>query len=242
MQETVAACNRQERHGMRRVLPVFVTILVLVAPSSVSADSSRIVIGRSIGVVGLGTTESAVVRIYGRPRTTERFEFVSGEVGRVARYRRHPGAFRITSVGGIVGGVDTAARNYRTSGGIGPGSPIAAGVALPGFRFDPVHRRLRTGDARRSDLLRRLPGTADRLERLGRQTGVLRLLTVCPAISSQRERARTSSPGASGEGREAPRRARRSATPSTPRAGSRRARAERRPPLVRRARLRRRAP
>lgn len=77
-----------------------------------------------------------MIHLFGTPRSTTRFEFASGEVGREALYKKRGGAFRITYAGGIVVGISTAARYYRTASGVGPGSPRSQAAALPGFRFD----------------------------------------------------------------------------------------------------------
>ena len=122
---------------MKRLLPVFVAILALAAPPAARADSSLIVIGKSIGAVRLGMAKADVVGIYGKPKRAERFEFASGERGLLAVYTKHGGTFRVEYAHGVVVGVLTAARYYRTSGGTGPGSPVAQAARLPGFRFDP---------------------------------------------------------------------------------------------------------
>lgn len=128
---------------MGRLLPVFVTTLALAAPASALAapastpgSPSLIVIGASIGPIHLGMARSDVIHVFGMPRSTTRFEFASGEVGREALYKKRGGAFRITYAGGSVVGISTAARYYRTASGVGPGSPRSQAAALPGFRFD----------------------------------------------------------------------------------------------------------
>lgn len=134
---------------MRRLLAAFVTTLALAAPASAVASSSLIVIGESIGPIRLGMPRSEVIQVFGTPRSTERFEFTSGEVGRVATYTKHGGAFRVTYADGVVVGISTAARFYRTASGVGPGSPRARAAALPGFRFDQCTAGYvrQTGDA-----------------------------------------------------------------------------------------------
>jgi hypothetical protein len=42
----------------------------------------------------------------------------------------------VTYVGGRVVSVATAARYYRTPGGVGPGAALERAAALKGFRFD----------------------------------------------------------------------------------------------------------
>lgn len=56
---------------MRRLLPIFVAILALAAPPAARADSSLIVIGKSIGAVRLGMAKADVARIYGKPKRAE---------------------------------------------------------------------------------------------------------------------------------------------------------------------------
>jgi hypothetical protein len=128
---------------MSRFPAVLVTTLALAIPASTLAapagplaSPSLIVIGESIGPIRLGVPASEVVKLFGKPRSTKRFEFASGEVGRVAAYRKHGGAFLVTYANGVVVGISTAARFYRTASGVGPGSPRPLAAALPGFRFD----------------------------------------------------------------------------------------------------------
>jgi hypothetical protein len=123
---------------MGRVCALGVTILLLtLAPAAAAGvDRSLIVVGKSIGPIALDMTRNEVVQRFGKPFASIRFEFVSGEVGRVVRYRKHGGAFRITYADGRVVGISTAARFYRTAEGVGPGVPLSLGASLPGFRFD----------------------------------------------------------------------------------------------------------
>ena len=121
---------------MKRLLAAFVTILALAVPAAAWADSSLIVIGKSIGAAQLGMTKTDVVHIYGKPKRTERFDFASGERGLLAVYTKHGGTFRVTYARGVAIGVLTSARYYRTAGGVGPGSPSVAAARLPGFRKD----------------------------------------------------------------------------------------------------------
>lgn len=123
---------------MRRLCAALVTTLALVAPQLASAGTERslIVVGRSIGPIELGMARADVVKRFGKPFASTPFEFASGEVGRVVRYRKHGGAFRITYVDGAVVGLSTAARFYRTAEGVGPGVPLSLGASLPGFHFD----------------------------------------------------------------------------------------------------------
>jgi hypothetical protein len=100
-----------------------------------ATDRSLIVVGRSIGPIALGMERADVVARFGKPFASTRFAFVSGEVGRVVRYRKHGGSFRITYLDGRVVGLSTAARFYRSIEGVGPGVPLSLGASLPGFHF-----------------------------------------------------------------------------------------------------------
>jgi hypothetical protein len=144
MTEKLAWNERRECHGMCRVILAFVATLAVagaVAAGALAAlarppESSLIVIGKSIGPIELGLSRADVVRRFGRPLAVERFEFVNGEAGRLARYKKHGGVFLITYVGGEVVSMTASATHYRTAGGVGPGAPLRSAADLPGFRFD----------------------------------------------------------------------------------------------------------
>lgn len=121
---------------MRKLALMLSALVLLALPAAAAADSRTIVVGRSIGPVELGMARGEVVAVLGRPRSTSAFEFASGETGRLARYRKHGGTFTVTYVDDRVVSVATAARFYRTSGGVGPGVPLERAAALEGFRFD----------------------------------------------------------------------------------------------------------
>jgi hypothetical protein len=118
------------------VVAATILSLVLAAAATAAPDRSLVVVGRSIGPIALGMERAAVVQRFGKPLGSTRFEFVSGEVGRVVRYRKHGGSFSITYADGVVVGISTAARFYQTVEGVGPGAPLSFGASLPGFRFD----------------------------------------------------------------------------------------------------------
>jgi hypothetical protein len=80
-------------------------------------DSALLVLGKSIGMATLGTTESSITSAYGQPTSTRRERGL-----RVATYRLHDGYLVVRYAGAAVVGLSTTTPYYTTTAGFGVGS------------------------------------------------------------------------------------------------------------------------
>jgi hypothetical protein len=98
-----------------------------------SADSSLIILDRSIGGVAIGMSQDDVEALYGAPDNTQTIVTRGGRTGLLARYHVHGGVLIVVYAEGRVVSVETDSSFYRTGEGIGPGTSKAG---LGGFHQD----------------------------------------------------------------------------------------------------------
>ena len=128
---------------MRRVCASALAALAATGSALAAADPPRVLVGRSIGAVRLGMTESALTAAYGPPKTTTRWR-LPGRSGPAARY----GAFLVYLDAGRVVAVETTSPRYRVAGAIGVGTitPLRSdefSFSWRGFRYDACNAAYR---------------------------------------------------------------------------------------------------
>jgi len=141
--------DRQEWARVRRLLIALVRVplVALVAVGAGACRGSddggttgtgsggRIVVDRSIGPVSIGLARQRVVRLLGPPDESIAVRSTARDPGTLTRYMSHGANLMIVyDSGGRVASIETYSPRYRTSTGVGPGSPLARGSRLPGFR------------------------------------------------------------------------------------------------------------
>lgn len=111
-------------------------LLVSIAPARRAFDSPLIRINASIGDVSLYATRAAVEARYGAPESSVAIVVPNGN-GAFVRYRAHGRLLLVTyDATGRVVAVETDSTQYRTTSGVGPGSPSAGADKLTGFRTE----------------------------------------------------------------------------------------------------------
>jgi hypothetical protein len=107
-----------------------------VAAGAGSADSTRLVLGQSIGAASVGGLEKQVKSAYGRPVSQSAGSY-GGKPFRLAVYAVAGGKLHVFSdrTTKVVVGLATTSPRYRTDDGFGVGSPAAAARAR-GFRWN----------------------------------------------------------------------------------------------------------
>jgi hypothetical protein len=122
-------------------------LLVSIAPARPAVDAPLIRVNASIGDVSLHMTRADVEARYGSPESTLAV-VVPGGTGTLARYRPNGGLLLVTyDATAHVVALETDSRHYRTSGGVGPGTPAAGARRLAGFHTDFCSLGYWNGDA-----------------------------------------------------------------------------------------------
>jgi hypothetical protein len=167
------------------VATVVTGLLVSIAPARRAFDSPLIRINASIGNVSLYATRAAVEARYGAPESSLAILVPNGN-GAFVRYRAHGRLLLVTyDATGRVVAVETDSTQYRTTGGVGPGSPAGGADRLAGFRteFCTLGRWNGGGSTGASDIVTVLRLAGDRVESV--LIGQAGLLTACNTSSGE---------------------------------------------------------
>jgi hypothetical protein len=114
--------------------------LVAAGAAAVATDPPEVLVGRSIGAVWLGMTESAVSAAYGAPVRTTRWR-LRGRSGPVGTYRASRGTITVFLDEGRVVAIETTSTRYRLTRSVGvgtltPSRPNEFSFSWRGFRYD----------------------------------------------------------------------------------------------------------
>jgi len=119
---------------------VLIVALAAVATAAAATDPPKVLVGRSIGAVRLGMTESAVTAASGAPKRTTRWR-LGRRTGPIAEYDSLGGTLLVFLDAGRAVAVETTSPRYRLAGGVGVGTitPRRANefsFSWRGFRYD----------------------------------------------------------------------------------------------------------
>ncbi len=115
---------------------VLAALVLALATAAAHADSSVLVLGRSVGGVRLAATKAQVVGAYGRPAAVKRLGY-GGKPFELDTYAVRGGRLEVFYDRATlrVVGLSTSSSVYRTAGSFGVGSSAAAARAL-GFAWN----------------------------------------------------------------------------------------------------------
>jgi hypothetical protein len=119
-----------------RVAFAAVLLFVLLAAPAARADSTALVLGRTVGDISIGETEKSVHKAYGKPVSLKHGTY-GGGLFDLARYKVTGGLIEVyfDRKTRLVVGIATTSARYRTSAGFGVGSPGLKAKAL-GFTWN----------------------------------------------------------------------------------------------------------
>ena len=125
---------------VRRAVAALALVALSCAGAGWAADSSRVLVGRSIGDIRLGMSDAAVTAAYGTPARTTRWR-LPGRSGPAAIYRAPGGSLLVHLDAGRVVAIETTSPRYRLSGEVGVGTITPRrtdelAFSWRGFRYD----------------------------------------------------------------------------------------------------------
>jgi hypothetical protein len=167
------------------VATVVAGLLVSIAPARRAFDTPLIRVNASIGDVSLYATRATVERRYGAPESSLAVVLPTGN-GATVRYRAHGRLLLVTyDATGRVVSVETDSTQYRTTGGVGPGSPAEGAERLSGFRteFCTLGRWNGSASTGATDIVTVFRLAGDRVESV--LIGLAGLLTACNTSSGE---------------------------------------------------------